>query len=472
MNKEVIYQIYPKSFNDSNSDGLGDLPGIIQKLDYMDLLGVDTLCLFPVFPTQQVRAKYAISDFYNIDPIFGNMSDFDALLEQANDRDISILLDLNFYETATDCPWFQKALSNDAHFKNFYFFSTNKKTQDYKNVNELYYKQGRFPNTAQWNLGNPIVQEQAIDILNFWSKKGVRGFVFDDASTFQQDGFREILQRIDSKEIRMMIKSDIPLLNIETMDSAPYSRNISFSDFKQTFITRISKMQQTETPATWCFTHPAMSRAISIYGDNTTKSGKMLATLIHTLPGTPIIYQGEELGMTNANYTDIEDYADSFVQEQYRTLLQKMSPDQALSYIQNTSYLNSRTPMQWNDSIFAGFSDVRPWLKTNKAYRRRNAERMTRKQDSIFYYYKSLIELRKTKACLSQGTFQPLTAPDEIFAFERILDEQRILVVLNLSDKEVPYQLPKQYEDKTILLSNCSYKKYLEPFDALMIENR
>lgn len=482
MNKEIIYQIYPKSYNDSNNDGFGDLTGITRKLDYLDLLDIDTLWLLPIFPRIQNKMNYAVSDFFGIDPIYGTMTDFEILTEEANDRDMSILLDINFYETSIDCLWFQKALAGDPSYKNYYFFSSSPEEEGewvFHETADVYYQKGNFENTAKCNLENPFVQEQFGQVLNFWAQKGVCGFAFENASRIQDKTLQKILSYVSTTQLLTIAKSDLHFSKFETkmIYPAPFdmSKIATYSDYrslKQTFLDSIREMQNTGVITTWYLNHPSTSRAISTYGDDTTKSGKMLATLVHMMPGVPVIYQGEEIGMTNADYTSIEEYNDADVQKEYAYEKEKMTAQKAFEQIKKTSFLNSCTPMQWTDSKYADFSDVKPWLMTNQLYKRRNAERMIRKVDSIFYHYKDLIDLRKTTPCISGGDFQVLDSPDEVFAFERKLDDRSVLVVLNLSDKEVPYRIPSQYEDKGILLSNCSYKRIMEPFDALIIGDR
>lgn len=519
---KVIYQLYPKSFKDTNNDGVGDIRGIIEKIPYLANLGIDMIWLNPIYKSPQKDNGYDISDYKSIDPIFGTMEDFEEMVEVARKYNIDFMLDMVFNHTSIDHEWFQKALSGDKKYQDYYIIRDEKSNGD-KPTNWLSKFGGpaweKFGNTdkyylhlydvtqADLNWRNPEVREELIDIVNFWLKKGVKGFRFDVLNVIGKD---EVL--IDSTGDSAHEKSlytDKPVVH----EYIKLLNNESFGNEKN--IITVGEMSSTNIENGIFYTNPSREelsmifsfhhlkvdydngekwskvpfdfeelkkllndwqegmsngdgwnalfwnnhdqpRSNSRFGDVKTypyESATMLAQTIHLLRGTPYIYQGEEIGMTNPNFDNIEDYVDIETHNAYKELLEKgIDKNTALEYIKEKSRDNSRTPMQWDSSENAGFSKTLPWLKVANNYKEVNVEKELN-TGKIFNYYKNLIKIRKEYKVISEGTYRGIQLDNKyIYSYIREYEGQKLLVLNNFYDKKVKLDLSGENLD----FSNCS----------------
>ena len=533
----VIYQIYPKSFKDTTGNGLGDLRGIIEKLDYLEMLGVDYLWITPFFKSPQNDNGYDIEDYYKIDPIYGSMDDLEELIAKARDKNIYLMLDMVFNHTSTNHIWFQKALEGDEYYKNFYFFRKNEgklptnweskfggPTWEYIEDLDEYYLHLFDKSQADLNWENPEVRKELINVLNFWLEKGIRGFRFDvinliskdkfendydgDGRRFYTDGKKvlEYLQELNknsfgkyedvltvgemsSTSIDNCIKYTNPEnhaldmafnfhhLKVDYKDGEKWSyMPVDFEEFKDL----LEKWQiGMEEGNGWnalflnCHDQP---RSVSRFGDDENylkESAKMLATIIHMQEGTPYIYQGEEIGMTNNYFTDIRDYKDVETINYYHILKEKNISDEEINnIIQTKSRDNARSPMQWTKE--SGFTRANSWMKVNQNTAHINVEENLKDPDSIFHYYQKLIEIRKKYKVISHGSFERLFKNEKnIYAFRRKYNNREALVINNLSKKKVEVKIENIAEYKVII---SNYKDgiiidelKLRPYESLVL---
>ncbi|MCX7951897.1 MAG: alpha,alpha-phosphotrehalase, partial [Clostridiales bacterium] len=422
--KIVVYQIYPKSFKDSNGDGFGDLMGVIEKLDYLSFLGVDYIWMTPFYVSPQRDNGYDVADYLNIDPRFGTMEDFDNLVKEANKRNIGIMLDMVFNHTSTEHKWFKRALNGEKKYKDFYIFKekmTNWQSKFGGSAWEYVEKFGEYylhlfdVTQADLNWDNEEVRKSIYDIVNFWLKKGVKGLRFDvinliskpevfeddfegDGRRFYTDGpnihkyLKELNQNtfgkyddvitvgeMSSTTIDNCIKYSNPEekelsmvfnfhhLKVDYKDGDKWAlMDFDFMELKNIFNTWQIGMQKGNgwSAVFWC--NHDQPRIVSRFGDDKKyhkESAKMLATAIHMLRGTPYIFQGEEIGMTNAYFDKIEDYRDVESINYYKILRENgLSHDEVMNIIMERSRDNSRTPMQWDNSLNAGFTKGTPWI--------------------------------------------------------------------------------------------------------------
>lgn len=538
---KVIYQIYPKSFYDSNGDGFGDIKGIIKKLDYLKKLGVDVIWSTPFFVSPQQDNGYDVEDYRAIDPRYGTMEDFEELIQAAKKRDMDIMLDMVFNHTSTNHIWFQKALKNDPYYQDYYFFKKAKPDRipptnweskfggnawEYVENLDAYYLHLFDKTQADLNWENPHVRDEIVDILKFWIAKGVYGFRFDvinliskpaefkddqegDGRRYYTDGrhvhqfLKEMNQRTFGNDERIITVGEMSSttlencvqyagkdkhelnmvfnfhhLKVDYKDKAKWVlKPFDFNELKQLFHTWQLDMQkhQAWNALFWC--NHDQPRAISRFGNDRQfhkKSAKMLATTIHMMSGTPYIYQGEELGMTNAYFQDIQQYRDVESINYYQIMKQQGLDEQEILHIlQERSRDNSRTPMQWNDQVNAGFTDGTPWIQVNENYKTINATQDIQDPDSIFYHYQKLISLRKHCEIITHGIYSPLLCEHEqVFAYQRIYNDEHMIVINNFYDQECEITLPKDmgYE---VLISNDTYQPYattmvLRPYESIV----
>lgn len=531
---KVIYQIYPKSFNDSNDDGIGDINGIIEKLDYLKELGVDMIWMCPIFASPQRDSGYDIKDYYRIDPIFGTMEDLEHLIDEAKQRNIYLMFDMVFNHTSTEHRWFQEALKGNEKYKNYYFFKKGKgdrlptnwdskfggKAWKYVPEFDEYYLHLYDEKQADLNWKNEEVRNELVKIINFWLDKGIRGFRFDvinniDKRSFEdsddelgkqfycdQPKVHDYLHELNSrsfgqvdgcitvgemsatsvencigytnpqnKELDMVFSFHhlkVDYLNKEKWTSMPFD----FQELKDLLNTWQVKMQEGNgwNALFWnCHDQP---RSVSRFGNDQKYrelSAKMLATTIHLMRGTPYIYQGEEIGMTNHYFTDINQYRDVESINAYHILKEHgLKEEQIHKILQEKSRDNSRTPMQWNNEINGGFSKATPWLEVNKNYQTINVEDALKDPNSIFYYYQKLIKLRKSYPIISHGIFEPILKEHSlVFGYKRILDNQEMIVLNNFYDQEVKIDFGNLNNYEVLIdnyqntdLSNLSLKPY------------
>lgn len=537
--KSVIYQIYPKSFKDSNGDGIGDLKGVTEKIGYLKELGVDYIWLTPFYLSPQKDNGYDVADYRNIDPKFGTMEDFEELVKIAEKNGIGIMLDLVFNHTSTEHEWFKKALAGDEEYKNYYIFKEPKDGKEPTNwlskfggsaweyVEEFdeYYLHLFHKTQADLNWDNPKVRKEVYDIVNFWIDKGVKGFRLDvinliskpdeykddlegDGRRFYTDGPRvhEYIKELNkntfgsrediitvgemsSTDIENCIRYSNPKekelsmvfnfhhLKVDYKDGDKWSlMDFDFIELKRILIHWQLGMERGNgwNALFWC--NHDQPRAISRFGDDgkyREESAKMLATALHMLRGTPYIYQGEEIGMTNPYFDKIEDYRDVESIQYYHILKDKgISHDRIMAILQSKSRDNARTPMQWNCEDNGGFTTGKPWISINPNYKDINVEKALKDKDSIFYHYKELIRLRKEYNIISHGSFIPLyEEDDQIFAYMRSYEGERLLVINNFYKEETIFELPKKIDlegsKMKILISN--YKDSSEDIKNLIL---
>ncbi|MFQ1931262.1 alpha,alpha-phosphotrehalase [Aeromonas veronii] len=509
----VIYQIYPKSFQDSAARGTGDLKGIMARLDYLKTLGVDALWLTPVYVSPQVDNGYDIADYYAIDPAYGTMNDFEALLAAAHARDIRIVMDIVVNHTSTEHAWFKSALGDkNSPYRDYYIWRdpvdggvpNNWQSKFGGSAWELdpatgqYYLHLFAREQADLNWENPAVRAEVKKIIHFWAKKGVDGFRLDvinliskdqafpndeigDGRRFYTDGPRihEFLQDVsrdvfapvgamtvgemsstslehcqrygalDCSELSMVfnfhhLKVDYP--NGDKWTKAPFD----FLELKRIFNHWQSGMHGKGWSALfWC--NHDQPRIVSRFGDegeHRVVAAKMLASTLHGLQGTPYIYQGEEIGMTNPGYQHINDYQDVESRNIFAIKqVEGMSEAEILAILGAKSRDNSRTPMQWSSAPNAGFTQGTPWLKPAANYPEINAEAALADQHSVFWHYRDLIALRKAHPIFTQGDYQELlTGHPQIWAYARRANGQTLLVVSNFYGEPVEFALPAELQ--------------------------
>ncbi|HHQ4780265.1 TPA: alpha,alpha-phosphotrehalase [Aeromonas veronii] len=509
----VIYQIYPKSFQDSAARGTGDLKGIMARLDYLKTLGVDALWLTPVYVSPQVDNGYDIADYLAIDPAYGTMEDFEALLAAAHARDIRIVMDIVVNHTSTEHTWFKSALGDkNSPYRDYYIWRdpvdggvpNNWQSKFGGSAWELDSATGQFylhlfaREQADLNWENPAVRAEVKKIIHFWAKKGVDGFRLDvinliskdqafpndeigDGRRFYTDGPRihEFLQDVsrdvfapvgamtvgemsstslehcqrygalDGSELSMVfnfhhLKVDYP--NGDKWTKAPFD----FLELKRIFNHWQSGMHGKGWSALfWC--NHDQPRIVSRFGDegeHRVVAAKMLASTLHGLQGTPYIYQGEEIGMTNPGYQRIDDYQDVESRNIFAIKqAEGMSEAEILAILGSKSRDNSRTPMQWSSAPNAGFTQGTPWLKPAANYPEINAEAALADQHSVFWHYRDLIALRKAHPIFTQGDYQELlTGHPQIWAYARRANGQTLLVVSNFYGEPVEFALPAELQ--------------------------
>lgn len=532
--KSVVYQIYPKSFNDSNGDGIGDLNGVIERLDYLKELGIDYIWLTPFYTSPQKDNGYDIEDYYKIDPAFGTMDDFETLVSECNKRELDIMLDMVLNHTSTEHKWFKKALEGDEKYKDFYIFKEGKDQKEPTNwqskfggsaweyverFNE-YYLHLYDVTQGDLNWENEEVREEIFNVVNFWLDKGVKGLRFDvinliskpeifeddnngDGRRFYTDGpnIHKYLKELNSRTYGKY--KDV--LTVGEMSSTSMDSCIKYSnpdedelamvfnfhhlkvdykncdkwtlmDFDFKLLKDIFKewqegMEEAKgwSAVFWC--NHDQPRIVSRFGNDKEyhkESAKMLATTIHMMRGTPYIYQGEEFGMTNPYFDDIDQYRDIESINYYDILKSKgVEEDKILEILRSKSRDNSRTPMQWNDEENGGFTTGTPWLSLGKSYREINAKNALEDKESILYHYKELIALRKDYTVISEGSIKFILEDDnKVLAYTRSYENTNLIVLNNFYGEETSVKLPKNLIDtcknSRVLISNYSNSKELK----------
>ena len=535
---KVVYQIYPKSFNDANGDGIGDLKGITQKLDYLSFLGIDYIWVSPFFKSPQKDNGYDVTDYRSIDPVYGTMEDLEELIAAAKERNIYLMFDMVFNHTSTTHEWFQKALAGEQKYKDYYFFKkqvdggmpTNWESKfggpvwEYVKEFDEYYLHLFDKTQADLNLDNEDVRNELVDILNFWLDKGIKGFRFDVINLISKDSFendyegigkrfytdgsrveqylRELNERAfggheniitvgemsatsldmckkytnpDNHELDMTFNFHhlkVDYKNKEKWTSMPFD----FHELKSLFVEWQQGMQETNgwNALFWnCHDQP---RSITRFGNDKEyhkESGKMLATVTHLMQGTPYIYQGEEIGMTNAYFDSLEQYRD-VESINYYDILKKQGLDEKEIYkiLLEKSRDNARTPMQWNNQKNAGFSKHTPWINVIKNYQDINVEKALEDKDSIFYHYQKLIQLRKEYKVISEGKYIPLLEEDNhVLAYRRQYQNEDMIVINNFYSEEVDVKI--DLSAYSIILSNykdtlISESLHLRPYESIV----
>jgi trehalose-6-phosphate hydrolase len=541
--KSTVYQIYPKSFYDSDADGLGDLRGVAEKLDYMKELGIDYIWMTPFFVSPQKDNGYDVEDYYNIDPRYGTMEDFDNLVSEAEKRGIGLMLDMVFNHTSSRHEWFQKALAGDEKYKNFYIFKKGQKpgvpptnweskfggnAWEYVPKMDEYYLHLFDVSQPDLNWDNEEVREEIYKIIRFWMEKGVKGFRFDvvnliskseylddeegDGRKFYTDGpnihkyLRELNEQSFGQNIEIVTVGEMSSTSMENCfqyagaDSHELSMVFSFHHLKTDFmgnekwvlvpndfmkLKRILFEWQTGmakhhawNALFWC--NHDQPRVVSRFGDEGEywkESAKMLATVIHCMRGTPYIYQGEEIGMTNAGFTDISQYRDVESLNYFEILRNKgLSEADAYRILQVHSRDNARTPMQWNTQENAGFTTGTPWIQVTPNYERINVQSQMEEKDSIFSYYKELVRMRKEMDIIAYGDIKTIDEQNPaVLAYERTYQSEKMLVVCNFYRPNVKWDSKINLERYNRVLGNYSEPIIhdsvieLRPYEAIVL---
>ncbi|MGL6185008.1 MAG: glycoside hydrolase family 13 protein [Clostridium chrysemydis] len=527
----VVYQIYPRSFNDSNNDGIGDIRGIIEKLDYLKELGIDVVWLSPVYKSPNDDNGYDISDYRDIMDEFGSMGDMEELILESKKRGIKILMDLVLNHTSDEHKWFIEAKkSKDNKYRDYYVWRKEpnglKSTFggsafEYHKESGEYYLHLFSKKQPDLNFENKDLRKEIYDMINFWIDKGVGGFRLDVIDLIGKVPDKEIKENGPKlheylKEMNKETFGDKDLLTVgETwgatpeiaklysseeekelsmvfqfehisLDKIPGKRKWDLKKLDLRDLKRVLSKWQIELKSDgWnslFWNNHDLPRIVSRWGKddsekNRVLSSKMLGTILHGMRGTPYIYQGEEIGMTNIRFKDIEDYDDIEIKNMYKERIALgYSHEDIMESIYAKGRDNARTPMQWDDSLNAGFTKNKPWLKVNENYKTINVKNALEDKDSIFYHYKKLIKLRKENETIIYGDYTPLDLESKnTFSYLRELNGDRILVVSNFYEEETEFNLKGiEYRDLEILISNYkdSSKELkslkLRPFEAIM----
>ena len=529
----VVYQIYPRSFNDSNGDGIGDINGIREKLDYLKELGIDVIWLSPVYKSPNDDNGYDISDYCDIMDEFGTMDDMEKLLKEANEKGIKILMDLVVNHTSDEHKWFIEAKkSKDNKFRDYYIWRDpvnghepnnlgscfSGSAWQYDESTDQYYLHLFSKKQPDLNWENENVRNEVYKMMNFWSDKGIGGFrmdvidligkVPDEMITGNGPKLHDYLQEMNKaaleghdlltvgetwgatpeiaklysnpkrKELSMVFQFEhIGLDQIEGKEKWDV-KPLDLLDLKKV----LSKWQTELEGEGWnslFWNNHDLPRIVSRWGNDReyrVESAKMLATLLHGMKGTPYIYQGEELGMTNVRFEDINEYNDIETLNMYKDRISKgYSHDEIMASIYAKGRDNARTPMQWDSTENAGFTTGKPWLKVNKNYKFINAEDCLQDKDSIFYHYKKLINIRKHNDTIIYGDYKLLLPEDKnVFAYSRELNGDKIVVVCNFYNKEINLNFKEDFNNVEILLSNYKDSSILmkdlklRPYEAIM----
>lgn len=542
MNKfknSVVYQIYIKSFMDSNGDGVGDLKGIIEKLDYLQEIGTDYIWITPFFESPLNDNGYDISDYKSVASIFGTMEDVDILIREAKKHKIGVMLDMVFNHTSTEHIWFKKALSGDKKYMDYYIFKDGKDKNpptnwiskfggnawEYVESLDKWYLHLFDVTQADLNWDNEEVRSELKEIILFWKNKGVEGFRFDvvnlvskpdvfendyegDGRRFYTDGIRvhEYIKELvkdtgiedmvtvgemsstslencikysnkDEKELSMVFNFHHLKIDYNNGDKWEIKKP-DYAKLKELLEYWQIGMQKGKgwNALFWC--NHDQPRAVSRFGDDKKylkESAKMLATMMYMLQGTPYIYQGEEIGMTNHYYKSIEEYKDVESINYYNIMLQnKKTKEEALETLSLRSRDNGRTPMQWSNEKEAGFTKGKPWIKIPKTYEYINVEKEKKEEDSILSYYKDLIKLRKKYNIIANGDIIfSHKEYEELFVYERNIENEKMIVINNITNKKVTLNEKIDVSKYECLISNYKVQSEetlyeLRPYESIV----
>lgn len=512
---KVVYQIYPKSYKDTTENGIGDFRGIIEKIPYLAKLGVDMVWLNPFYPSPQRDNGYDISDYMAVDPLFGDMADFEEMVCVGKEHKIDFMLDMVLNHCSTEHESFQKALAGDKYYQDFFFIQDQPTDWQSKFGGSAWtpfgdtgkYYLHLFDETqADLNWRNSNVRKELFKVVNFWRDKGIKGFRFDVINLIGKDEVSVDCPENEGKPaytdkpivhnyLRMMNQatfgSDDSFMTVGEMSSttmencvlysSPDRQELSmtfnfhhlkvdykdgqkwtlapfdFEELKSLYHSWGKEMSDKDGWSALFWNNHDQPRALNRFVDiqNFRKEGAtMLAASIHLSRGTPYIYMGEEIGMIDPDYDSMADYVDVESLNAYQTLLEEgKSQQEAFQIIQAKSRDNSRIPMQWDASENAGFSTGTPWLKAGKSYKYINVENEI--QGPIFTFYQDLIRLRKEMPIISEGSYKPAFEDSkQVYAFERQFEDQKLLVLNNFYAKEVEIDLPAVYQNGQILISN------------------
>lgn len=545
----VIYQIYPRSFKDSNGDGIGDIKGIISKLDYLKELGIDVIWLSPVYKSPNDDNGYDISDYRDIMDEFGTIADWETLLAEMHNRDIKLIMDLVVNHSSDEHSWFiESRKSKDNPYRDYYFWREGKDGKEPNNWESVfsgsawefdettgeYYLHLFSKKQPDLNWESPKLRQEVYEMMNFWLDKGIDGFRMDvinfiskapglpDAELpegkryapggdyfmngpriheFLQEMNKEIVSKYDVMTVGEMPGANVEEAKLYTdenrnevnmifqfehvdLDSGPNGkwdlRPLKLADLRANFTKWQKGLEEVGWNSLYLNNHD-QPRMVSRFGNDAeyrVQSAKMLATFLHTLKGTPYIYQGEEIGMTNVRFESIDDYKDIETLNMYHEKVIENGEDE--QKVMHSIYVkgrdNARTPIQWDDSEHAGFTTGTPWLNVNPNYKEINAKLVVSDPNSIFHYYRKLIKLRKQNPIMVYGSYD-LILPDheQIYSYVRKYEGQTLLVILNFSGDEPLFELPSNvsFKEKSLFIHNYEVsddksieKIKLKPYEA------
>ena len=548
--ESVVYQIYPRSFCDSNGDGIGDLNGITGKLDYLKELGIDVIWLSPVYKSPNDDNGYDISDYQAIMDEFGTMEDFDRMLATAHEKGIKIMMDLVVNHTSDEHKWFiESRKSTDNPYRDYYIWRPAKEdgslpnnwgscfsgpAWEYDKTTDMYFLHLFSKKQPDLNWDNPAVRQDVFDMMNWWLKKGVDGFRMDVISLISKEpglpdketginGYatfnvsangphvHEYLQemrqkalnnadtitvgecsgvtleeakkyaRSDEKELNMVFQFEHMDVDSDEKAGKWTTRKMDLRDLKK-ILTRWQKGLQDIAWNSLYWENHDQPRSVSRFGNDSDEyreiSAKMLATCIHMMQGTPYVYQGEELGMTNCPFNTLDNFRDLESINAFHELTEqgKMTEEDMMAAIGYKGRDNARTPMQWDDSAYAGFSTATPWIMVNPNYTKINAKDQINREDSVFKYYQKLIKLRHESELIVYGTYDLILDDDkDIYAYIRTLGDEKLIVYCNFSENTREVELPEEFVNKKVLISNYSDAKAnqkitLRPYEAIVIQ--
>ena len=549
--ESVVYQIYPRSFKDSNGDGIGDLNGITEKMDYLRELGINVIWLSPVYQSPNTDNGYDISDYQAIMEEFGTMEDFDRMLQSAHDHGIRLVMDLVVNHTSDEHPWFvESRKSKDNPYRDYYIWREGRDGKEpnnwgscfsgsawkYDAATDMYYLHLFAEKQPDLNWDNPKVRQEVFHMMDWWCKKGIDGFRMDVISMISKDpalpdgpvngsGYgdygpyavngphvheylqemnREVLSKYDLmtvgecsgvtiEEAKKYANQDGRELNMvfqfEHMDldggeSFKWNdRKINLVELKQVLTKWQTELAGTAWNSLFWDNHD-QPRIVSRLGDDSTReyreaSAKMLALCLHMMQGTPYVYQGEELGMTNVPFETLEDFRDIESINAYHELTEsgQVSPEDMMRFLRYKSRDNARTPMQWDDSENAGFTEGTPWIMVNPNYKEINAKEQLARPDSVFHFYQKLIRLRKEREIIPYGEYELLLPEDpDLYVYTRALGEHKLLVICNFRKEEKAFTLPEGFDPGMgeILIGNYPDRELqntmtLKAYEALAI---
>ena len=544
----VVYQIYPRSFQDSNGDGIGDIPGITKRLPYIRELGADVIWLSPVYQSPNDDNGYDISDYQAINPEFGTMEDFDEMLRTAHSLGLKIVMDLVVNHTSDEHRWFKEALKGkDNPYRDYYIWRDPKENGDapnnwgscfggsawkYDEASGQYFLHLFSEKQPDLNWDNPKVRDEVFSMMDWWLKKGIDGFRMDVISLiskpeelpdgtpgasgyasfnfvangphiheYLQEMNRRVLSKyaimtvgetsgvtveeakkyasLSGKELNMCFQFEHVGLDDDPVRGRYGFGKLSLPDFKA----NLTKWQNELEGKAWnslYFENHDQPRSVSRWGSDSSeyreRSAKMLATCLHMMKGTPYVYQGQELGMTNCPWESLDEINDI---ESLGNVRQHMANglltgEEAVEVMRRTSRDNARTPMQWDDSDCAGFTTGKPWLKINPNYQSVNAAEELKRDDSVFHYYQKLISLRKQLDVIVDGTYELLEQDDpDLFVYTRTLGTEKLLVVCNFAGRQRSFRVPEEFAGGEILISNNERKSaadpVVEPYESFVV---
>ena len=549
--ESVVYEIYPRSFKDSNGDGIGDIQGIIEKLDYLKDLGVNVLWIGPIFQSPMDDNGYDISDYQDIHPDYGTVEDYDRLLEEAHKRDIKILVDLVVNHTSDEHKWFEESRKSvDNPYRDYYIWKPGKDGKEpnnwgsvfggsaweYDEATDMYYLHNFSKKQPDLNWENPKVREEIYEMMKWWCDRGIDGFRMDVISMiskdqrfldgvvkdglfgdpgpyifhgprvheFLQEMNREVLSKYDImtvgetsgvtiEDAKLYAGADRNELNMVfqfehvSIGDGDYGKwttdRYDFMEFKQIMNDWQEKLDENTWNSLFLDNHD-QPRCVSRFGNDSDEycdiSAKMLATCLHMMKGTPYVYQGEELGMRNAYFDALSKYKDIESLQFYDLYTSNgcIDPETMMKALQLRGRDNARTPMHWNAEENAGFTEGTPWIDMNPDYKTVNAEAQVGNEDSVFSYYKKLIQLRKDNEIVVYGDYKAIDRENEkIFAYERVLGDEKILTVCNFTEDVTEFQIPEDFDltKAECWISNTGRTEFnstveLKPYEAFVLK--